>query len=1147
VRVRVLGPSRVEAAGGDHVDLGARRPRSILAALALRRGTDVPAETVVDLVWGGSAPPGAHGTLHSYISGLRRSLEPELKPRERPTVLVTTDRGYRLDLPAEAVDSAAFADAVRARHRDLAPLAGQLTGSGRDGWPDRMAVSGWVDELEDLLSWWTGEAYADLPDHPEVEAARAGLEQLRLQAEDDRVLGLLALGDHATVVAATEQSTARNPLRESTWALHALALVRSGRQADALEALRQVRTVLADELGIDPGQELRDLEQRVLQQDARLLERLPERLPGTTAPTAATPAATASSRRTPRSGWRTVGRVKEETALREVLELADAGTPSCALLVGEAGIGKTRLVEELATEAAARGFAVAVGRCSSDEGAPPLWPWAGLLHALAADDGTELDEAVQRVLAGVVAGGADGDDPTEDAFRTWEALGREVTGRSLHRPVLLVLDDLHWGDATSLRVLAHLLNAMTTRHRLAVVVTRRPWPTVSLAQSEVDEALARRHVTRLDLTGLAEDDTRALVSAVSGTDVPAETAEAWRTRAAGNPFFLVELARASGADEALSTTLTTTLPATVRDVVLRRVGALPERTQQVLLDAAVLGRRFSIEVLARVVQQDVEEVDAHLQPARDAGLVVDVDEQTVAFSHALTRDAVAGSTTALRLARRHAAVAHVLEHDPEVAVLLRPEERTGELARHWLAAGPTHVGRAWRAAVEAASQARRRFSHEDAADLLGGAVEAHRRDPLGTPEEHIDLLLTKARDHQSFGDWFQVVDCAFEAIALARHEGDPVRMAEAAAALTDRSIWLPHGWNQVHEDAIDDLRWGMRELPAHDSPERCRLMLALAVELYYDADAQAEMRALVDEGLALARRLDDDRLTVWACRSAWMALWTAWELPRRTELSTEALAAARRTGDPDLVAVSLANAASDALEACDRRAYEVLAGEATRLARRRRLLYVNLALGWVEMYLAGMRDDDDWLQGRRDALHPLVASTSVIDVDVQYAALQIVPLLWREEGMVPIVDGLVAVVSATPEEMALDLLYTILPRIGRLDDARDMLARRVPHRVRTWTTGSTAASIAETVHALGDREEAAWVRDDLAGISGQMVVSGISAVNGPVDGYLALAEATLGDLVGARAHADHALAQAEEWELPRYTRWLTEQRTRGGF
>ena len=182
-------------------------------------------------------------------------------------MLLTSDHGYRLDLARDRVDAHRFADEVRARRRVLAPLASQFTTGPSPEWPDRATISDHVDALEDLLALWSGDAYADLPDHSEVALERSSLDQLRRGAEEDRVLGLLALGDHAVVVAATEQATARHTLEERVWALHALALARSGRQAESLAVLRHIRRVLADELGLDPGQELRDLEQAVLAQD----------------------------------------------------------------------------------------------------------------------------------------------------------------------------------------------------------------------------------------------------------------------------------------------------------------------------------------------------------------------------------------------------------------------------------------------------------------------------------------------------------------------------------------------------------------------------------------------------------------------------------------------------------------------------------------------------------------------------------------------------------------------------------------------------------------------------------------------------------------------------------------------------------------
>ena len=271
VWVRVLGSSQVALGDdpADTVELGARKPRSVLAALALRLGSELSPDALVDLVWGEDPPPGAHGTLHSYLSGVRRVLEPGLGPRQKPTVLLTSDHGYRLDLPR----AAGRRPPVRRRGQCEPPRTGaaasQFTTGPTADWPDRATVSDHVDRLEGLLGLWSGEAYADLPDHPDVALERSSLEQLRRGAEEDRVLGLLALGDHAVVVAATEQATARYPLQERVWALHALALARSGRQADSLAALRQIRGVLADELGLDPGQELRDLERAVLGQDAR--------------------------------------------------------------------------------------------------------------------------------------------------------------------------------------------------------------------------------------------------------------------------------------------------------------------------------------------------------------------------------------------------------------------------------------------------------------------------------------------------------------------------------------------------------------------------------------------------------------------------------------------------------------------------------------------------------------------------------------------------------------------------------------------------------------------------------------------------------------------------------------------------------------
>src|SRR6478609_2848595 len=301
MRVRVLGSTGVEGPQGA-VPLPARKPRSILAALALSPGSTVSADRLVDLVWGDDPPAGAHGTLHAYLSGLRRVLEPDLAPRARATVLVTTDDGYRLAVDPGDVDAVAFSREVRAGHRALAPLWSQLTTGPDATWPSRDEVGSHVEALEEALRTWTGTAYADLGDHPDV-------------------------------LAATEQAAGRHPLRERTRSLQALALVRTGRQVEALEVLRGYREMLADELGLDPGPEVRALEEAVLRQSPVLGAWLrPEAPPASVPPpprssaatgagvvgaagTLAASAPTAPTTSAAPTSWAMVGREAERSAV----------------------------------------------------------------------------------------------------------------------------------------------------------------------------------------------------------------------------------------------------------------------------------------------------------------------------------------------------------------------------------------------------------------------------------------------------------------------------------------------------------------------------------------------------------------------------------------------------------------------------------------------------------------------------------------------------------------------------------------------------------------------------------------------------------------------------------------------------------------
>ena len=251
-----------------------------------------------------------------------------------------------------------------------------------------------------------------------------------------------------------------------------------------------------------------------------------------------------------------------------------------------------------------------------------------------------------------------------------------------------------------------------------------------------------------------------------------------------------------------------------------------------------------------------------------------------------------------RRARLHAELARVLESDPEV----RRWYDDAELHRRSRApvAGrrpePRRPGLA--GARAAADLSHALSSYRDAMDLRRAAVEAHRRAAGPDQTERYDLLLELAREASYAAQWPAVVDASFEAMALARSLGSPEQVGGGRRRPDDAtSCGRPHDWMEVFEDAVDDLRWALATLPEDDSVARCRLLLALAVELYYDVGAVAERRALVEAGLALARRLGDPAVLWWATRAAYIASWAPSFTEARIGWSEEGLAAAREAGD----------------------------------------------------------------------------------------------------------------------------------------------------------------------------------------------------------------------------------------------------------
>lgn len=245
----VLGPVTAWDGTGDEVALKGPAHRAVLARLLVARRRVVPVGDLVDDLWV-APPPGAVAAVRTFVAALRRALEPG-RPRRTPaTLLVTDGPGYALRADPAAVDAWRFEHAVSAA-ATLPPAAA-------------------VSRLDAALGWWRGPAYADFADAAWARADRSRLAELRLQAVERQAAARLDLGLAAAAVPDLDAHTTRHPWREEGWRLLALALYRSGRQGDALAVLRRARTLLVDQLGVDPGPALRRLEADILHQTDEL-------------------------------------------------------------------------------------------------------------------------------------------------------------------------------------------------------------------------------------------------------------------------------------------------------------------------------------------------------------------------------------------------------------------------------------------------------------------------------------------------------------------------------------------------------------------------------------------------------------------------------------------------------------------------------------------------------------------------------------------------------------------------------------------------------------------------------------------------------------------------------------------------------------
>ncbi|NRQ40517.1 AAA family ATPase [Nonomuraea sp. NN258] len=417
VAVQVLGTTRAQV-NGEAVQLGGPRQRAVLARLVAAGGDVVPVDRLIDDLWRGEPPASALTSLQTYVAHLRRALEPDRVPRAKARVLVSSAPGYAVQLDEGAVDAWLFARLVReARERSTGEPAQARSLLGR------------------ALDLWRGGAFAEVADEEWVAAEAARLEELRLGADELLVAMMLKSGPAGDAVPAAEVLTRRQPLREEGWRLLALALWGSDRQADALAALRRARRTLADELGLDPGPALVELEEAVLGQRMEVLHASTVR-PGAWA---ASPVGAHPGRIVPFAAF--------ESPATAALDLSTTATALDARLLpssGPAPLASSGPAPLLATSGSAPLVSAELGPLTPTGPASPAVGAA----ALAAGSTTRYDGVVKA------AGAVGRDDELE------LVLGRLIAARSGTGALLLVTGEAGIGKSRILAEAAGRARAM---------------------------------------------------------------------------------------------------------------------------------------------------------------------------------------------------------------------------------------------------------------------------------------------------------------------------------------------------------------------------------------------------------------------------------------------------------------------------------------------------------------------------------------------------------------------------------------------------------------------------------------------------------------------------------------------------------------
>lgn len=849
-----------------------------------------------------------------------------------------------------------------------------------------------------------------------------------------------------------------------------------------------------------------------------------------------------------------VGRVAERERLEAAAKTAADGACRGVLVAGEAGMGKTRLVTEVATDAHAAGAVVLYGRCD-EELAIPYQPWVEALghyvahvdgEALARHDPTRLVELTRLVpelyrrMPGL--GLPVATDPFTERHLLIGAVVSLLGEIAREQLCVVVLDDLHWADRPTAQLLRQVL-ATGDLGALLVIGTFRD--TDLDAEHPMADALAAFHrdevVEVLSLYGLGDLEVIALLESVAGHDLADDgvaLARAVRAETDGNPFFVGEVLRhlvetgavvqEDGRWVAAAELADAGLPASVRAVVGQRVRRLGEAVHQVLVTAAVMGREFDLDTVAVAGRLDEDVVLDALEAATAGGLVAEAPGRAdrFTFTHALVQHTLYEELSRARRVRLHHRVAKALE----ASLGEDPGGRIGELANHWLAATrPTDLHKAIDYAQRAGDRAMAALAPDEAVRWYTKALGALDQQPSPDPRRRFGLLVGLGdAQHRSGIAAFR--ETLLEAARLAQVIDDGELLVRAALTNT---IGPRGSIGIIDSERVEVIDLALQRLGDQRPADRARLLAQRCMEVTFGSPLD-ERLALAEEAVATARASRDPAALLDTLNRACSAIRAPMTLDRRITWSAEACRLADDLPDPNARYHAYEQGFSPALERGD------LDGLRARFAVMEEISaqLPDTGLRWSTAFyrvipplLAGDLDDAEQLAAV--ALELRLASGQP-DAMVHYGSQLINIRVWqgRLGELVPLID------QAAADNPGLPVFQAVLA-LACVAAGEDDRARRMFHDARdlgfpvpedaTWSTMHYGWS--ELAVHFADRRAAETLLDRIAPFGDHVITTSVTVT--PVLGHSAgKLEHLLGRYDEAEVSFRRALAIHERLESP---------------